>query len=55
MRRNCIHENNNDNKRINDIGTTEDANIWVRERVMMAQKSVTNHKNGFHSASLHLV
>lgn len=55
MRRNCIHENNNDNKGINNMGTTEDENIWVRERVMMAQKSVTNHNHGFRSISLHLV
>lgn len=49
MRRNCIHENNDDNKGINNVETTEDENIWVRERVTMAQKSVTNHKHGFHS------
>lgn len=55
MRRNCIHENKNDNKEINHMGTTEYKNIWVRERVTMAQKSVTNHKHSFHNISLHLV
>lgn len=55
MRRKCIHKNNDNNKEINNIGTIEDENIWVRERVTTAQKSVTNHKHSFHSISLQLV
>lgn len=55
MRRNRIHENNNSNKGINNMGATEEENIWAGERVLMAQKSVTNHKHGFQSISLHFV